>query len=220
MSPVFPIKTLFMLALPIAIAAAVLAAAGKRGLGVFKKQGVAWGLTALMIFAAIGIGYAKAPYNNPAPEPGLPSQTVPPTSAPIVTAPPAASNSCVWDNARVLSDRTVRKLDERNERLWKRHGVTIGVVTCNYGGDDLYDYALQCAGDMGLGGCDFIVALDISGENYWLVQGADMTRDFTDQDCSDYAYDYMEDYFARGMYDDAVLALTEALEDWYGSYYG
>ena len=59
-----------------------------------------------------------------------------------------------------------------------------------------------------------------SGENYWLLQGNDIRRDFTDQDCSDYAYDYMEDYFARGMYDDAVLALTEALEIWYDDYYG
>ena len=69
------------------------------------------------------------------------------------------------------------------------------------------------------GGYDMIVALDISGDNYWLVQGDDIRRDFTDNDCSNYAYDYMEDYFVRGMYDDAVLELTAALEDWYGGYY-
>ena len=93
-------------------------------------------------------------------------------------------------------------------------------VTCNYGRDDLYDYALQCVGDMGLGGYDMLVALDISGENYWLLQGNDLRRDFTDNDCSNYAYDYMENSFARGMYDDAVLDLTGALEEWYGSYNG
>lgn len=207
--PVFPIKTLLMLALPVAIAIAVLVAAGKHGTGVFKKQGVAWGLTVLMIFAAIGIGYAKAPVSNPAHSPDYPPET----------APPAAAESYVWDDAGVLSSQTKRVLAQRNERLWDRHSVSIGVVTCDYE-DDLGDYAMRCAEDMGLGGYDMIVALDIGGENYWLIQGDSLRRAFTDQDCSDYAYDYMEDYFARGMYDDAVLALTEALEVWYADYYG
>ncbi len=208
MSPVFGIRSLLLLVIPVGVAAILLAAMSKRGTGVFKKQGVAWGLTLLMVFAAIGIGYAKAPANGPTPEP--PSQTI----------PPAWSDSYVWDNARVLSDKTVRELDRRNQRLWDRCQVSIGVVTCNYGRDDLGDYALQAAGDMGLGGYDMIVALDISGDNYWLVQGNDIRRDFTDNDCSDYAYEYMERDFARGDYDGAVLSLTEALEAWYGTYYG
>lgn len=204
---------IFLLVLPwaaIGIALAVAAAGAVAGKNVFKKQGVAWVLTIVMVCVSIGIGYAKAPVNNPAPGPDYPSETI----------PPAAADSYVWDNARVLSSRTARELDGRNERLWSRYSASIGVITCNYGGDDLYDYALQCAEDMGLGGYDFTVVLDISGENYWLLQGNDIRRDFTDQDCSDYAYDYMEDYFARGMYDDAVLALTEALEIWYDDYYG
>ncbi len=208
MSPVFGLRSLLLLVVPVGVAVIILAAMSKRGTGVFKKQGVAWGLTLLMVFAAVGIGYAKAPLNNPMPEP--PSQTI----------PPAGADSYVWDNARVLSDKTVRELDRRNQRLWDRYEATIGVVTCNYGRDDLGDYALQAAGDMGLGGYDMIVALDISGDNYWLVQGNDIRRDFTDNDCSDYAYEYMERDFARGDYDGAVLSLTEALEAWYGTYYG
>lgn len=171
-----------------------------------KKQGVAWIITIVMVIAAIGIGYAKAPVNNPKPQAPQPDR-------------PGASASYVWDNAKVLSDRTERELNERNDRLWERYSASIGVVTCD-DVDDLGGYAMQCAGDMGLGGYDFVVALDIEDENYWLVQGDDIRRDFTDQMCSDYAYDYMEDYFARGDYDNAVLDLTEALEDWYGDYYG
>ena len=207
-----PIR-LLMLILPwaaIGVGLAIVAVGAARGKNVFKNQAVAWLTTIVMVCVAIGVGYAKAPVNNPVPEP-MPS--------PAPTIPPISDNSCVWDNAQVLSSRTVRELDSRNDRLWSRYSATVGVVTCNYGGDDLYDYALQCAGDMGLGGYDFIVALDISGDNYWLLQGNDLRRDFTDQDCSDYAYDYMEDYFARGMYDDALLDLTEALEVWYGDYY-
>lgn len=203
---------IFVLCIAAVGAAIGVVAAGVKNkrVNIFKTQAGAWLFTVVMVIAAIGIGYAKAPAHSPDPRPDYPSQTI----------PPAASNSCVWDNARVLSDKTVRTLDQRNDRLWDNYGVSIGVVTCNYGGDDLYDYALQCAGDMGLNTCDMIVVLDIQGSNYWLVQGADMTRDFTDQDCSDYAYDYMERPFAKGDYDKAVLELTEALEAWYGVYYG
>lgn len=196
-----------MLLLPVAAAAAVLAAVSQRGRAVFKKQGVAWGLTALMIVAAIGIGYARAPVNGPAPAPDYPSETI----------PPAASGSFVRDDANVLSARTQRELAERNDRLWQRHNVTVAVVTCN-NQRDLGDYAYQQAVNMGLGGYDMVVALDIRGDNYWLLLGADVDKDFP-YDPSEYAYDYMEDYFVRGMYDDAVLDLTAALEDWYGSYY-
>lgn len=206
-------RSVFLLVLPwaaLGVALAVVAAGAVTGKNVFKKQGVAWVLTIVMVCVSIGIGYAKTPVKPPANQP-----------EPMETRAPAAypAGSLVWDNAGALSDQTERELDQRNERLWNSYQVSIGVVTCD-NERDLGDYALGCAEKMGLGGYDFIVALDIAGENYWLVQGADMTRDFTDDDCSDYAYDYMEDFFARGMYDDAVLDLTEALEAWYETYYG
>lgn len=203
---------IFLLVLPwaaLGVALAVAAAGAVSGKNVFKKQGVAWVLTIVMVCVSIGVGYAKAPVNNPAPEP---------TNVPQST-PSGSSTSYVWDNARVLSDQTIRELDQRNQRLWDRCRASIGVVTCNYGGDDLGNYALQCAEDMGLGGYDMIVALDIQGDNYWLVQGDDLRRDFTDQDCTDYAYEYLEYHFARGMYGDALLELTQALESWYGDYF-
>ncbi len=205
-------RSTFLFVLPwaaIGVALAVVAAGAATGKNVFKKQGVAWLITIVMVIAAVGIGYAKAPFNGPVPEPGYPPQT----------AQLPASGSFVWDDAQVLSSRTVRELNERNDRLWDRYSVSIGVVTCNYGRDDLDEYAMQCAEDMGLGGYDMIVTLDISGENYWLIQGNDIRRDFTDDDCSDYAYECMEFSFAREDYDDAVLELTKALEDWYGDYY-
>ena len=205
-------RSTFLFVLPwaaIGVALAIVAAGAATGKNVFKKQGVAWLTTIVMVIAAVGIGYAKAPFNGPVPEPGYPPQT----------AQLPASGSFVWDDAQVLSNRTVRELNERNDRLWDRYSVSIGVVTCNYGRDDLDEYAMQCAEDMGLGGYDMIVTLDISGENYWLIQGNDIRRDFTDDDCCDYAYECMEFSFAREDYDDAVLELTKALEDWYGDYY-
>ena len=55
-APAFQTGAPFLLILPLVIAVVVLALVGGRGASVFKKQGVAWGLTALMIVAAIGIG--------------------------------------------------------------------------------------------------------------------------------------------------------------------
>ena len=196
--PVFPIR-LLMLALPAVIAVGVLAYAGIRGVSVFKRQDVAWGLTALMIVAAIGIGYAKAPVSGPTPE--------------------EAPQPYVRDDAGVLSYNTLTLLTQRNQRLYDKYGVVIGVVTCNYGKDDLYNYAFKQAEAMDLRSYDFLVVLDIKGDNYWLIQGEDLVDDFTDEDCEYYAWDYMEQAFAGGDYDSAVLKLTTALEGWYSSYF-
>jgi hypothetical protein len=82
----------------------------------------------------------------------------------------------------------------------------------------LGSYAIQYADSIGLGENDFIVVLDISGDNYWLVQGSALVNRFTDDDCSTYAYSYMEQDFARGDYDSAVLSLTQALAQWYNTH--
>lgn len=167
-----------------------------------KKQGVAWVITIVMIVAAIGIGQAKSRTFVVTPEPGY-------------NQPGAAEEYFyVYDDAGVLSDSTEKKLGQRNLDIYTDMDVLIAVVTCNYGGD-LFDYALDYAEDIGLGGFDFIVVLDISGENYWLVQGADLVDWFSDEQCGEYARKYMESDFARGDYDSAVLDLTEALEKWY-----
>ena len=185
----------------------VAAGVKNKKVNIFKTQAGAWLFTIVMVTAAIDIGYAKSPLaGTQEPRPDVPNA-------------PASADSYVWDDANVLSGQTERELDERNERLWNTYSVTIGVVTCD-NERDLGDYALACAEKMGLGGYDFLVALDIAGENYWLVQGDDIRRVFTDDDCSDYAYDCMEKHFAAGDYDNAGLKLTKALEDWYGNYYG
>lgn len=174
-------------------------------MNILKKQGVAWVIAIVMIVAAVGIGRAKAPASN-----------APLTPEPGVSQPSAVEEQFyVYDDANVLSASTEKKLTQRNQKIYQDMDVVIAVVTCNYGGADLGSYAIDYAEYIGLGGYDFIVVLDISGENYWLVQGADLVDWFSDQDCSDYAYEYMERDFARGDYDDAVLSLTKALEEWY-----
>ena len=184
----------------------VAAGVKNKKVNIFKTQAGAWLFTIVMVTAAIDIGYAKSPLaGTQEPRPDVPNA-------------PASADSYVWDDANVLSGQTERVLNERNGRLWQRHSAAIGVVTCNYGRDNLGDYARQRAEDMGLGGYDMIVVLDISGDNYWLLLGDDLDTSGPGGDCSGYAYEYMERWFAKGDYDNAVLDLTEALERWYGDY--
>lgn len=184
---------------------AVMAAGVKKGTNIFKIPAVAWMITGVLVVVAIGIGIERtegSPIPEPAPRPS--------------TAPPA-SGSFVWDDANALSDRTIRELDQRNDRLWDRHNVTVAVVTCD-NQRELGEYAYRQAEKMGLGGYDMVVALDIRGDNYWLLLGNDVGRDFP-YDPSEYACEYMENAFVRRDYDGAVLELTKALEDWYGKQY-
>ncbi len=163
-----------------------------------KKTAVAWSIVIVVIIIAVAIGLFKGRTADPAPAP----------------APGGSSYTLVYDDANVLSNSTERELGRINDKLLDNYNCAVAVVTCNYGGSDLYDYAMDYAEDIDLGGTDFIVVLDISGENYYLIQGADLVDWFSDQDCVDYARDYMERDFARGDYGDAALSLSKALADW------
>lgn len=203
----FSISGIFTVALVAIVLLCVLS-----GKSFLKKQGVAWALTILMIVASVGIGRAKASspgHNAPAPEP-----TRPPNASSVI---PVDQNSLIYDEAGVLSSSAVKKLDRRNEKLLDDMNTAIGVVTCSYAGDDLYDYTLDWAQELGLGEYDFIVILEVSGQRYGLVQGASLSSEgwFSDRDCADYLDKYLKKSFDKGDYDKAVLSLTEALEEWY-----
>ncbi len=175
-----------------------------------KKPVVAWSIVIVVIIIAVAIGLFRG-------------RTAPNTPAPGGPAAPApgigSTYTLVYDDANVLSNSDERKLGKINDELISRYDCAVAVVTCNYGGSDLYDYAMEYAEAINLGRTDFIVVLDISGENYYLVQGTNLVDWFSDQDCVDYARDYMEWDFARGNYGDAALNLSEALADWIADNY-
>lgn len=180
-------------------------------MNILKKQGVAWAATILMIAAAVGIGKAKSPAMPSPWEPGNDIvEIIPPDED--VTLVDFVS---VYDEADVISAAGEQNLQERNADLMSNFNSMIAVVTVNESAENLGQFALDYADSIGLSASDFIVVLDISGDNYWLVQGAGLVDVFTDQDCSDYAWDYMENDFALGYYEDAVLNLVDGLADWY-----
>lgn len=170
-------------------------------MNILKKQAVAWVITILMILFAIGFGLAKAPSNPPG------------------SYSDGTDSWYVYDDADVLDPDTERTLRERNRQLYESMDVVVACVTTDYGRDDLYEFAMDYAETIGLGPYDFIVVLDISGENYWLIQGSGLVDLFSDDDCAAYAWDSMEDSFAREDYDTALLNLTERLADWYSAHY-
>lgn len=175
-------------------------------MNILKKQPVAWILTILMILFAVGFGLAKAP-------------AVPTPEGPGGSYSDGSDSWYVYDDADVLDSDTERALRERNRQLYESMDVVVACVTTDYGRDDLGSFALDYAGTIGLGPNDFIVVLDISGENYWLIQGSGLVDLFSDDDCQAYAWDYMEGAFAQGDYGAALLNLTQALADWYAGHY-
>ena len=168
-----------------------------------KNTAVAWLITAAMVLAAVWIGQHKAATS---PNGGAPHAT-PPLSA--------AQQWYVYDDAQVLSDREAELLREKNQLLDRQYDGVVACVTTNYGREDLYRFAMDYAEEIGLGQRDFIVVLDIAGDNYWLVQGSGLVGQFTDEDCEDYAWTYLEDDFAQGEYGSALLRLLDALDGWY-----
>ena len=175
-------------------------------MNILKKQSVAWVITAVMVVAAIVIGLTKAPAASTPEGPGG-------------SYSDGSDSWYVYDDADVLSASTERTLRERNRQLYESMDVVVACVTTDYGRDDLYDFAMDYAETIGLGQYDFIVVLDISGENYWLIQGSGLVDLFTDDDCSAYAWQYMEQPFARGDWASALLNLTDALAEWYADHY-
>ena len=94
-------RSTFLFVLPwaaIGVALAIVAAGAATGKNVFKKQGVAWLTTIVMVIAAVGIGYAKAPFNGPVPEPGYPPQT-----AQLPPAPSCGTTPRCCPTARCVS---------------------------------------------------------------------------------------------------------------------
>jgi len=171
-------------------------------MNILKKQGVAWVLTVVMIVLAVVIGAGSTPAHPVAPTPDA-------------SAPPDFSTFYVFDDANVLSYSEELTLSKLNTELVNSRGAVVACVTTNYGRSNLFDFALDYAADLNLTGIDFIVVLDISGENYWLIQGNDLVPYFTDDDCSGYAFDYMKRDFAQENYGQALINLVEALSEWY-----
>ncbi len=137
-------------------------------------------------------------------------------------APP--ENGYVLDVAGVLDSGTVERILKENETLRAATGASITVVTVDVlGGKEVSEYANRLYEDWGLGDTEgqngILVLLAVEDQTYWLIQGAGLREDLTDDALRDYAWNYLERDFSEGGCDAGVRKLCDALFAWYKDYY-
>jgi len=173
---------------------------------ILKNRGVAIALTVLMIVGSVFVGLGRAPAELVQPRGG----------------------SWVADAADVLSPEVEAYLNTENNRMIEAFGAKFAIATVNSTkGWELYDYAYELAERWNLSGMDMILVLDIGGDNYWMLQGYDLSNSFTDDMINSYVARYLEPGFAARDYDRGVTTLFDQVFKWYdgqwntasGSYY-
>ena len=179
---------------------------------VFQNRAVAAVLMVLAIAAGVAIGQAKKP-----------DLSVEPSTKVV------GSYTYTYDEAGVLSDKTMEHIDAMNASLFAQTGAQIMVKTVNStNGQDILEYAIDLGNQYGVGdaernnGVVMVLALDnISASglpgDYGVVVGDGLT-DYGNT-FSSLQYPYLEDDFAAGNYDAGVKKTVDALFDWFADYY-
>ena len=180
---------------------------------VFQNRAVAAVVMVLAIAASVAIGQVKKP-----------DLSVEPSTKVV------GSYTYVYDEAGVLSDKTMEHIDAMNASLFAQTGAQIMVKTVDStGGQDILDYAIDLGNQYGVGdaernnGVVMVLALDnISASglqgDYGVVVGDGLT-DYGNA-FSSMQYQYLEDDFAAGNYDAGVKKTVDAFFDWFADYYG
>ena len=179
---------------------------------IFQKRSVAALVMVLAIAAGVFLGQARKPDDTSAPSTAI-----------------VGSYTYVYDNAHVLTDRTMEHIDAVNASLFAQTGAQIMVVTVNTtGGTDIIDYAADLGNEYGVGSAErdngvvMVLALDDIAQNglqgdYGAAYG-DGLYDYGDQ-LNSILYYYMEDDFAAGDYDAGVEKTFDAYIDWLVEFY-
>ncbi len=163
---------------------------------VLKKRSVAIIITVIVALAMAAFGLYKAP----------------------VKLPDVQTGTWVYDGANVLSADVESYLTTGNAQLLEDYGSVVAVATVkNTKGWDMSKFCIKLGDQWGLTGSDFLVVMDIGGDDYWLVQGYDLVNVFSDDQAGEYARKYMENDFAAKDYGAAAESLFDALDTWFGS---
>ena len=161
-----------------------------------KNRKVAVIITAIVVVLMSVWGISKAPARIPAVQTG----------------------QWVYDGANVFSAEVEQHLTQGNRELLEEHGAVIAVASVpNVKGWELLDFSIDLADTWGLSGSDFILVMDIEGDNYWLVQGFDLMEVFPDELAGQYVRQFLENDFADKNYGEGAVKLFDALRAWYGN---
>lgn len=117
----------------------------------------------------------------------------------------------ISDDAKLLSEATVRNISKNNETLLDSNGTVIGVCTVKTTGDEaIADYARRVFTDWKMGeGVLIVVASE--DENYYLLQSTGIEDTVTNASLESLRDEYMEEDFAAANIDRAVYSVATKL---------
>lgn len=181
---------------------------------IFQKRWVAVLLTVLMIGMAAWIGHMRADkvVVEPVPDQG--------TVDPGLNTNLSTSDYEKWilDESGVLSERAYKQICLYNANWVQRYDSLIAVAVMKNVDEDLFDWAVDTAGEIELARTDGLLVIDTSDGEVQLVVGNDYP--LSDSQITDYTTKYMADEVGRGDYSGAILNLFDGLNTYYVDHYG
>lgn len=147
------------------------------------------------------------------------------TGSVFAAVPAAPENSCVLDEANVLSERTEQAVNDLTIALDEACGAQMAVLTVDFTGTDTTaDYASQVFNAWGVGDPDknngVLLLLVIGAQDYYCTVGTGLEKDLTPQKVDDLLWNNLEEGFAKGDYDAGVTAFANAMYDELCDIYG
>ena len=176
----------------------------------FKKQGVAWVITIVMIIAAIVIGLARG---STTPTPAKPSASL------DTSLSTGAYEQWVGDFAGVLSDKEIEQICLYNANWDYRYGSIIVVeILEDIPAQGLVDYTYDWANEFDLGSADGYLAIVPDEMEAYLAVGQDYP--LSDSQITVYMNQYLYDSVKSGDVGRGILTLFSELNDYYVENYG
>lgn len=123
----------------------------------------------------------------------------------------------IADDAKLLSEGTIRNITKNNETLWDENGTSIGVCTVkNIGDEAIADFAARVYESWKMvEGVLIVVVAENTSEphhnNFYLIQSTGVQDTITNADLEILRDDYMETDFAAGNIDRAVFGTATKL---------
>lgn len=145
-------------------------------------------------------------------------------AVPVWAIPARPDTQYILDEAGVLSQDTIRSLQQRSASLYAQTGAELDVVVTNDIGSDIQDYAEDIYRSWNISNAGILLVLSIQADDYYALYGSAVTNYFKN-DIQNILYEYLEDDFAMGNYDaglEKVCAqfdarLRSAVQDLVGS---
>ena len=145
-------------------------------------------------------------------------------AVPVWAIPARPDSQYILDEAGVLSEDTIRSLQQRSASLHTQTGAELAVVVTNDTGSDIQNYAEEIYKSWDISNAGILLVLSIQEDDYYAMYGWAVT-DYFENDIQDILYEYLEDDFAMGNYDAGLkkvcaqfdTRLRSAIQDLVGS---